>query len=141
MGDSEERKAYTPEEQNEIDRILGLLPGESSGRGAGEEPQPAPARTRAIVEDEDTFDLSSDLVEIDEAPPPASDEIEDITDIIEMVEEPSAGEVPDLGEMSFEEAPAAEAPPDMEVLPGEELPAFEEEAAPPPQRPGRKART
>lgn len=141
MGDSEERKAYTPEEQNEIDRILGLLPGESSGRGAGEEPQPAPARARAIVEDEDTFDLSSDLVEIDEAPPPASDEIEDITDIIEMVEEPSAGEVPDLGEMSFEEAPAAEAPPDMEVLPGEELPAFEEEAAPPPPRPGRKART
>lgn len=141
MGDSEERTAYTPEEQSEIDRILGLLPGESSGRDAGEEPQPAPARTRAVVEDEDAFDLSSDLVEIDEAPPPSSDEIEDITDIIEMVEEPSAGEVPDLGELSFEEAPAAEAPPEMEAPPEEALPAFEEEVAPPPLRPGRKART
>ncbi|HNU91279.1 MAG TPA: tetratricopeptide repeat protein [Spirochaetota bacterium] len=136
MGDSEERTAYTPEEQNEIDRILGLLPGEQTEKGPAEAAQVPPSGEPGGFEDE--LDLSSDLVELDETPPPASDEIEDITDIIEMVEEPPADEVADLEEIGFDEA-AVEVPTEIEAPPGEE-PAALEEAPSPPKKVG-KART
>ncbi|HSV95746.1 MAG TPA: tetratricopeptide repeat protein [Spirochaetota bacterium] len=124
MGDSEERTAYTPEEQNEIDRILGLLPGDSTGKGPEEEAVAKPPRLRMDLEEEPALDTGDDLVDIDAVPSRESEEIEDITDIIEMVEEPPARGEPDAGEM-----------------PLEELPSFEEEPAPPPPRAAGKALT
>lgn len=109
MGDSEERTAYTPEEQNEIDRILGLLPGDSS---AGRQAVETPPRPRIEPEDEMTLDMSDELVDIGESPASVPEEIEDITDIIEMVEEPPPREMADAGEMIFDEAPAVEALPE-----------------------------
>ncbi|MGV7930552.1 MAG: tetratricopeptide repeat protein [Spirochaetota bacterium] len=136
MGDSEERKAYTPEEQNEIDRILGLLPGDSS---AGQQAVETPPRPRIEPEDEMTLDMSDELVDIGESPASAPEEIEDITDIIEMVEEPPPREMADAGEMIFDEAPAVEALPETGEAAVEEFPSFEEEAAPPPPRAAKKA--
>ena len=138
MGDSEERKAYTPEEQNEIDRILGLLPGDSS---AGRQADETPPRPRIEPEDEMTLDMSDELVDIGESPASVPEEIEDITDIIEMVEEPPPREMADAGEMILDEAPGVEAPSETGEAAMEEFPSFEEEAAPPPPRAAKKARS
>ncbi len=141
MGDSEERTAYTPEEQNEIDRILGLLPGDSAGKSPVEEAVAKPPRLRMDLEEETALDMSDDLVDIDAAPSRESEEIEDITDIIEMVEEPPSPRAPDAGEMVFDEITAGEDLPAIEEMPQEEFPSFDEETAPPPPRAAKKARS
>ncbi len=141
MGDKEERAAYTPEEQSEIERILGLLPGDSSAKDPAEETPPAPPRAVMESADEMNLDMSDELVDIEESPARDAGEIEDITDIIEMVDEPPPRGVPDAGEMAFDEVPAAEPLPEIEEMPAEELPSFEEEAAPPPPRAAKKARS
>ena len=119
MGDSEEK--LTPAEEKEIERILGMLPGEE---GAPEPVRPAPARAPVPTEEE--------LPEYEEP----VEEIEDITDFIEEVKEPGPEAVEELPEEALEfPLEAEEAVPEREARPPEEIPeteAFPEEPERPP---------
>ncbi|HDP80196.1 MAG TPA: tetratricopeptide repeat protein [Spirochaetes bacterium] len=157
MGDSEERIEYTPEELNEIDRILDLMPGESAPQAPAEEPGPVadvpgggdlsaiediePIDDIEPIEDIETFDdieappedISAELQSLDEAPASA-DDVEDITDLISVDDEvsvPEEGRAVELPEETADFAAEEDIMPAGDLLEEiEELPSFEEEPLP-----------
>jgi pilus assembly protein FimV len=128
MGESEERLEYTPEEQEELDRILKILPEES----VMESEMRSAISPRPDVEEEEIIPPVEEILEIPEDGVQDIEEMEDITDLIEEVEEP-AEEALDLltplDELEMEEPLAMEEPSAIEEVP-EELGAIEEEEFP-----------
>ena len=146
MGDSEEKIEYTPEELEEIEKVLDVLPEHNiyqdmaagpAQAGRGEDVMPLEGET--VYETEPDFD---DLLEgtsgIDDAGP---EEVVDVTDLIEEFDEvpeapaagedeiPDLGEIPDLDEMAVEtEEPQGEDIPEISGL--DEIADFPDEAAP-----------
>ncbi len=131
MGDSENK--LTPEEKNEIDRILGLLPKDVAPE------QPSPKRGDKAAEpewagpEEEYEEIPADEISVlDEtaAEAPAGEAVEDITDILEFVEEPAARkpapEMPEAAEFPAEELESA----GEIAMPEEELPVEAAEAPP-----------
>lgn len=136
MGDSEEK--LTSAEEREIERILGLIPGEEAA--------PEPASKPSYARREAPEPPEEEPPEFEGAEEPA-EEIEDITDFIEVVEEPKPEAVEELETIeeleTVEEIPeeagelmmeAEEAIPEREAREPEEM----EEVEAPPEEPGEK---
>jgi len=120
MGEGEEIRQYSPREQEEIDRILNVLPEEKIISLDMREPVPATATmVMEDVLDTGVPEVSDEIGDIEE--------VEDISDLIEEVEEPepldellSPLDTEALGEAPGE--PAFEGISEEEEMPGVEIP-------------------
>ena len=87
MEDTEDKLEYSPEELEEVDRILEILP-----EGDVTIPEVEVAESREVVESEDLVAPVEEITEISDAEIEGIEDVEDvedITDLIEEVEEPT----------------------------------------------------
>ncbi len=129
MGESEERLEYSPEEQEELDRILKILPEESvieSEMKTAISPRPEEVEEGMIAPIEEISEIPEEGLE-------EIGEVEDITGLIEEVEEPAEEALDELvsplDEFDMEETLDIEKPPDLEEV-SEGVDITEEEGLP-----------
>lgn len=126
MGEREESLEYSPEEQEELDRILKILPEESVIESEMRDAVSRPP----VVEAEEEIAPVEEIPEIPEDGVQEIEEVEDITDLIEEVEEPveeALDVLSTLDELEMEEPSAIEEiPEEMGVIEEEEFPELED---------------